>query len=199
MMEHTKNKFIYQFLCMLIILTFSYPVYANAGIPMLVIMMPGFILMFIPIVILESFYLTHKFKIKVKKSFKVVTLSNLVSTIIGIPLSWIILVMLQLLLGGGGVLYDLNTVFGKFLAVTVQAPWMLPINKGEGWMILIAAFFLLFIFFFVSWMSEFYITKYLLRNDGFKRLFIRNVVLFANLFSYSFLVLYLWGYYLFVR
>ena len=80
-------------------------------------------------------------------------LANVASTILGFPLLWILLVLLQFGLGGGHA-YGLQSWWGKLYAVTVQAPWLIPYDHDLRWMIPIAGAYLLIPAFFVSVWTE---------------------------------------------
>ncbi len=71
----------------------------------------------------------------------------------GVPLTWLVLFLIQFASGGGGP-YDINSLHGKFLAVTLQAPWLMPFENQLHWMIPAAMATLFVPFFFVSWWLE---------------------------------------------
>lgn len=161
--------------------------HANAGIPMLMLAAPIYIQSFIPIVILETLYLTKSLKVPAIKSAATVTTANLFSTIIGIPLTWFILVSLQMATGGGSY-FDFDTTLGKIITVTWQAPWLSPHEGQLGWMIPSAGIILLIPFFFASWWSEYFISKKILKEIPKKEILakVRN----ANLITYTLLTLW---------
>ena len=161
--------------------------YANAGVPMIFLIMPALALSIVPIILIEAFYIAKKLELSNKLSFKVVTISNLVSTIVGIPLTWVILVVIQMVTGGGGA-YGLNTTLGKVLAVTWQAPWLIPYETSLDWMVPVAGLFLLIPFFFVSWWSEYFVSKRMIQNIEFPVL--KKQVRNANLITYGLLTLW---------
>ena len=98
---------------------------ANAGVPMLFLAMPVFAISLIPIIGIEAFYLSKKLNLPGKVAGRTATISNLVSTVAGIPLTWFLLVAVQMVTGGGSS-YGMNTMLGKVIAVTWQAPWLIP-------------------------------------------------------------------------
>ena len=161
--------------------------HANAGVPMIFLVMPVFALSLIPIIIIETIYISKMLELSGKHSAKTVTISNLVSTIVGIPLTWIILVVIQMVTGGGSA-YGLNTAATKILAVTWQAPWLIPYESELHWMVPVAGFFLLIPFFFVSWWSEYLVTKKLIKNIENTR--IKESVRNANIITYGLLTLW---------
>ena len=160
---------------------------ANAGVPMLFLAMPAFIVSLLPIIAIETLYISKGLGLTPGQSLKTVSIANLVSTIIGVPLTWLLLVLVQLATGGGSA-YGMNSVMGKVLAVTWQAPWLIPYEDDLGWMIPFAGLVLLIPFFFTSCWSECFILKKL--NKTLPSQIVKEKVRNANLITY--LLLTLW-------
>lgn len=161
--------------------------YANAGVPMLFLAMPAFLISLVPIIAIETLYISKGLTLTLGQSLKTVSISNAVSTIIGIPITWFILVLVQMVTGGGGA-YGINSVMGKVLAVTWQAPWLIPYEDDLNWMIPVAGLVLLIPFFFASWWSEYFVSKKL--NKTLPPLIVRGKVRNANLITYSLLAVW---------
>ncbi len=157
---------------------------ANAGVPMIFLAMPVLGLSIIPIIIIEAIFLGKKLEIDALPSFKITTISNLVSTVAGIPLTWVLLVLIQMIFGGGGAL-GLETTLAKVLSVTLQAPWLIPYESNLHWMIPVAGGVLLFPFFFASWWSEYLVSKKMLKGHSAQR--IKIAVRNANIITYCLL------------
>ncbi|MCZ4279584.1 hypothetical protein O4H49_02265 [Kiloniella laminariae] len=183
-MRHLNYKNILVILLLLIVPGHAY---ANAGIPMLILAIPAFAISLLPIILIEALYLSKSMALPIFRSAKTVSISNLISTIVGIPLTWFVLVLLQLLTGGSSA-YRIDTTLGKILSVTWQAPWLIPHGKDLDWMIPAAGMVLMVPFFFVSWWSEYFVSKKLLpeRSSNELKVKVRN----ANLITYSLLVLW---------
>lgn len=177
---HNTKKVILAFLAMVIAPLAS----ANAGIPMLFLAMPAFLLSLVPIIVIEAFYLSKSLRLAWGQSLKTASVANLVSTLVGIPLTWFLLAVIQLVTGGG-VAYGLDSALGRVLAVTWQAPWLLPYEGDLNWMLPIAGLVLLFPFFLVSWWSEYLVTKRM--NKALSPLDIKRKVRNANLITYTLL------------
>ncbi|WP_306519921.1 hypothetical protein [Rheinheimera sp.] len=159
-------------------------VYANAGVPMLFLAMPAFLISIVPIIAIETFYISKGLGLSISQSLKTVSVSNIVSTIVGIPVTWFLLVLVQMLTGGGGA-YGLDSYMGKVLAVTWQAPWLIPYETDLNWMIPAAGLVLLVPFFFASWWSEYLVSKEMLQAlpSNILKVKVRN----ANLITYCML------------
>jgi hypothetical protein len=158
--------------------------YANADVPMLFLAMPVFLISLIPIIAIETLYISKGLELSLGQSLKTVSFSNVVSTIIGIPITWFMLVVVQIVTGGGGA-YGIDTVMGKIMAVTWQAPWLIPYEKDLNWMIPAAGLVLLIPFFFASWWSEYFVSKKI--NKTLPPHIIKSKVRNANLITYSLL------------
>ena len=157
---------------------------ANAGVPMIFLVMPALGLSIIPIIIIEAIFLSKKLELAVASAFKVTTISNLVSTLVGIPLTWLLLVLIQMLAGGGGA-FGLDTTLGKVLSVSLQAAWLIPYESDLHWMIPAAGLILLVPFFFASWWSEYFVSKKILKEHSAQsvKIAVRN----ANIITYTLL------------
>ncbi len=157
---------------------------ANAGVPMIFLAMPALGLSIIPIIIIEAIFLSKKLELAVPSAFKTATISNLVSTIVGIPLTWLLLVLIQMLTGGDGA-FGLDTTLGKVLSVTLQAAWLIPYEYDLHWMIPMAGLVLLVPFFFASWWSEYFVSKKMLKEHSAQR--VKIAVRNANIITYALL------------
>jgi hypothetical protein len=157
---------------------------ANAGVPMIFLAMPALGLSIIPIIIIEAIFLSKKLELPISGAFKTTIISNLVSTIVGIPLTWLLLVLIQVLAGGGGA-FGLDTTLGKVLSVTLQAAWLIPYESDLHWMIPVAGLILLFPFFFASWWSEYFVSKKMLKEHSAQR--VKIAVRNANIITYALL------------
>ena len=114
------------------------------------------------------------------------TIANLVSTFLGWPLAWILLVILQMTTGGGGV-HGLDSPLGVILSVTHQAPWLIPYENELYWMVPVAMAVLLIPFFFVSVFSERLILQFIWKEED--KSILRRFSWLAHLWSYGFLLL----------
>ena len=116
-------------------------------------------------------------------AIKASSIANVATTVVGIPLAWLALVVVQLATGGGSA-YGLETYLHKFLAVTWQAPWLV---YTDNWMFPAATLTLLVPFFFVSWWIEYEIVKRTVVS--FHPSGLSSAVRNANLVSYGLLAL----------
>ena len=184
MLEYRLNRII---MVSIVLSIFVFPVFADAGVPMIALAWPGMVILLIPVIAIELLVYRKMLKTQLKQSIIFTAISNAVSTIVGIPLTWVILVLIQMVSGGGGGVGNFNTFLGKILAVTWQAAWLLPYDSQMYWMIPTAMFVLLIPFFFASWLIEYWICWLMLKKSNIDYKIIRKAVFKANLYSYALL------------
>lgn len=127
---------------------------------MLVVVWPVAWALLIPIIALEALVALPILRVGYKTALKAVAKANVASTLVGVPVTWLILVVFQLCLGGGSAWGD-DTKSEKILAVTLQAPWLIPYEHDFGWMIPSAASVLCIPFFFMSvWVENRVASRY---------------------------------------
>ncbi len=164
-----------QFMWLLPLIFSMQAAYADAGLPMIILVMPAMIVLLIPIITIEAIVLVKYLKLKYSRAFLSAGIGNIVSTIIGVPLTWGVMLSLELLTVG-------DKGYGTLISVTLQAPWMAP---DENWMIPAAMAFLMIPFFFVSWIIEGFFVK--ITIDQSLRVHAYRASFYANLASYIFL------------
>jgi hypothetical protein len=158
--------------------------HADAGVPMIFVTFPYMCMALIPIIFIEAWVLKKSVDVKFKKAFWTTALSNVVSTVVGIPLTWGFLVGIQMLTRGGYG-YGIDNIFTMFLAVTWQAPWLIPYENELYWMVPTASFFLLVPFFYASWWIEYWTIRFFYREIAPPVM--KHLEFKMNLYSYSFL------------
>ena len=155
---------------------------ADVGIPMIVFTLPGMVMVLIPVIFLEMLVMKPRLSVSTKTALKVSSVANIVTTIVGIPFTWLVLVIIQFWTGGGGNAVPKTPIDAVF-AVTLHAAW-----RGEGppyWVIPAAAMWLLVPSFFVSWWLEYKVAARMLPDAGRQQL--KSAMFRANLLSYYFL------------
>ncbi|MEM8757013.1 MAG: hypothetical protein AAGF47_04440 [Planctomycetota bacterium] len=138
---------------------------ANAGLPMIVVWVPGLFLAFIPIVLAEAtvYRLLHKGEIV--RWLARVSAANVASTLLGVPLTWLALVILQMNTGGGGAL-PLDTTIDRLIATVLHSPWVVPYQHDLHWLFPAAGLFLTLPFLIVSVMLEHLVIRWMAQSHG---------------------------------
>jgi hypothetical protein len=190
-----KNKNKKLFLLLLFsLLTLPSRAYANSGIPMLVLAFPFFIVLLIPIICIEA-YIFKRAHFSWNWSLKWSAIANIFTTLVGIPLTWVFLTILEIIIYiifiiSGGNCPPGDTLYQKLMVSFFQAPW--PACTGGGIeaieFILHTAFLILLIpFFFSSWKLESLIIRKMNKNTD--PILIEKLTLKANLITYALLML----------
>jgi len=155
---------------------------------MLALLWPASWVLFIPIVVIEAWVARRIVELDWQTSLKKAGIANAVSTLVGIPLTWGVLGVIEIILSQGGRAYGINTLSGKLIAVTLQAPWLIPYESDLNWMIPSASIFLLIPFFFASVFIERWVFGWKSQLDKAK---IKTWSWKANLLTYGLLQLVL--------
>jgi hypothetical protein len=156
---------------------------ANMGVPIIGVTLPGMVIALLPIIAVETYVLIERLGLSLWKSVELASVGNLASTIIGLPVTWLILALL-LSTATGGVARDISTARGKFLTVTLDAPWIAPYEtKDMHWMVPAACLTMLVPFFFASWLIEYEVGLWFV--DRGKASGLSDAVLIGNLITYG--------------
>lgn len=170
--------------------TIPMPASANVGLPMIFITLPWMLVALAPVVLVESMVVTRSLPISFGRATVVTCVGNVLSTLVGMPLTWAALLGLEVWSGGDGA-HGLHTPWAKFLAVTWQAAWLLPYEGASHWMIPSAILTLMVPFFFASWFAEYQVGKRMLKRVD--AALVRRSILMANLVSYGALAVIVLG------
>jgi hypothetical protein len=112
------------------------PAHADIGLPLIAVFLPPMWLALIPIVLIEAGVNGRLLAMPFRRTIVPASVGNLVSTLAGIPLMWLLLATAELVCCGGA--KGLSTAGAKLYAVTIQAPWLIPYERDFHWMIPVA-------------------------------------------------------------
>lgn len=160
----------------------------NVGVPILFPSMGLMLIALVPVIVLESCYISNFLSINFWNTLRNVGLANVFSTLIGIPATWLLLVILTYLTGGGRY-YQVNCSLKRLLILICESAWVAPYGRNLRWMIPAANLVLLIPFFFASWFSESWIIDYFWGNID--KTEVNNALRNANLLSYAMPAFYL--------
>ncbi len=180
-----RKSFGYGLSVFIAVLLFAPPAHANMGVPMIFITLPVMLVALIPIIGIEAYVLLERLGLSFWKSVEVASAANFGSTVIGTPVTWFLLLLVDLFAGGGSG-YGIGTAKAKFLTVTLGAPWLPPYeDKTMNWIVPAAGFVLLIPFFFASWLIEYKVGIWIL--DEMNADNVSSAVLMGNLITYGIL------------
>ena len=137
----------------------------------------------VPVIWIEAWVARRTLRVSWPSAICSTALANLVSTLIGIPMTWVAWMMVE-----DGTARGMSNVGDGIYAVTAQAPWLIPYEQHLWWMIPAAALTLTIVFFLVSVAVE-----WLIMRAFHRRLRGRDVTRWAwraNLFSYAVILLF---------
>ncbi|MDP3935587.1 MAG: hypothetical protein Q8Q56_01135 [Alphaproteobacteria bacterium] len=156
---------------------------------MIVIVWPIYWIGLLPIILIEWLVMKKELKEQFsQKLFGKVFFANFISTLLGIPVVWFLMALIQFLIPGAGGFTELSGVWPYVFGVTVQAPWLLLYESQFYWMIPVAFIVLLVPFFFASYWIEAFVILRMWRDEKNDDQ-IKNAVKKANMFSYAFLLI----------
>jgi hypothetical protein len=173
----------------LLLLVFCLPAPARAdiGLPMIIPMRFLMIVALLPIIGVEAWVLAVRLDITIGVALAVSTAANAVSTIIGLPVNWLVGGIIGVTASGS--LEKANSEWKKLLGIILGNVFWLLSGKDRNiqWIMPSAQLLLLVPFFFLSWGIESLVVSNTLDVIHADR--ISGAVFFANLFSYGLLAL----------
>ena len=101
---------------------------ANVGVPMIFWQLPAMLIALPVVIALEMLVAKLRYNISFRPNLKGVSLSNLASTLVGIPLAWATMLVLNVVTTGTGAM-GLNTPLGVFSSVVLQSSWLVPYRE----------------------------------------------------------------------
>ena len=130
-------------------------------------------------------------KVAFKESLRVMAAANALSTLVGVPVCWAILVLPTMVFYSVGMdILASEHIYAPYLSAIVLATWLPPFysNAEFSVVISIAQLVLLIPFFFASWGVEYLVAKSML--PGAPRLQLRKAIGRGNLYTYLMLAIF---------
>jgi hypothetical protein len=170
------------------------PLLADAGIPMIALTFPLMLMLLIPVIVIEGFLCKKWLGLTNREAMKSNAVSNLVSTLVGIPLAWAIMLGLQFgamaSVDKRSHFWDSNSPLVAVVGFLLHSAWIPPAEGSNVWWIPAATLVLLVPFFFVSFGIEYLVMAHMIGmpsggpgNLAYPR--IRTAVRNANLVTYG--------------
>lgn len=73
---------------------------ANAGVPMIALHLPAMIILLVPIVVVEALLARYMLAIPFSRSLRGITWANILSTLVGLPITWGLMLVLNIVSTG---------------------------------------------------------------------------------------------------
>lgn len=170
------------------------PLLADVGVPMIVLTWPAMVALLIPVIVIEGLLCKKWLGLKTWQALKTSAVSNLASTIVGIPVAWA--VMLAVEFGVFGLASNFPAIqrwdspLARVISVLLSSAWLGPPEQKDVWVIPAATLVLLIPFFFASYWIEYRVVRSMVGmpdgeppNLAYPR--IRRAVRNANLATYG--------------
>ena len=151
---------------------------ADVGLPMIFLVWPASWLLFVPVVIVEAAVARRLLTLTWRKAGALSLVANAWSTIVGIPVTWLALLLVEFLVSLG--LWHADHAahsLPRWVALPFIAPWFLP--TPNGWDVFAAAAVLCVPFYFASVRIEAWSARHRVSRGGALRW-----ARVANLFTY---------------
>ena len=130
------------------------------GIPMIFVTMPAMVILLVPVIVIEGLLCRRWLRLTTWQAIKSNAVSNLASTIIGVPVAWAVMLGLELGTMGLDVIQEWHSPIAKIVIILLSAAWLGPPDrKDEVWVVAAATLVLLIPFFFASYWIEYLVVR----------------------------------------
>src|SRR6266850_3962946 len=134
------------------------PLLADAGVPMIALTLPAMVMLLIPIILIEGFLCKRWLGLTTWQAMKSNAVSNLASTIIGVPVAWGIMLGVEFVTFGiierSGAIQNWHSPLANVIGLFLGSAWIGPFDRSNVWVVPAAALVLLVPFFFASYYIE---------------------------------------------
>ena len=171
---------------------------ADAGVPMIFLTFPAMIMLLIPIILVEAWFLHKWLALGAWEAGKLSAIANTASTLLGVPAAWAVMLCVEVGVGWSVVKIPSlsqaaekwNSPIASVVITLLSAAWLSPNEKNLYWMVPVAVLALMVPTFFASaWIETIIVQKMAggidegPSNPASIRIAVRN----ANLISYCLL------------
>lgn len=169
--------------------------FANAGLPMLMVGLPLMLVLLVPIVAIEAWYYQRFLCLSWREAWRGSWKANLWSTCVGIPITWLALVILEFALMSTLPIHSQSTIlaesyFVSYLYFLMTSPWVIPVREGFGLVVTGAMTVLLLPAYLISYLGEARVLQRLWPD--LDRHHIRQQCWYVHLVTYGILFLLAW-------
>jgi hypothetical protein len=158
------------------------PAMANVGLPMIFVVWPSAWLLFAPVCFVEALVAKRLLALPTAQCATLALRANAWSTLVGIPLTWLALLLIEIGVSFGLSLGKIDPRLGWPFVAPIYAPWLWPTD--QNWHVFAAAALLCIPFMFVSIRVERWSAEKQVPRDNARRWAQR-----ANLVTYAPIIL----------
>lgn len=170
------------------------PLLADAGIPMIFLTLPAMVMLLIPVIVIEGLLCKKWLELTTWQAMKSNAVSNLASTIVGVPVAWAIMLALEFgtmsVVDKSQTIQNWHSPIANVIFFSLSSAWIGPPEGKNAWLIPAATLVLLVPFFFASYGLEYLVMRFMvgMPDGGPPKLAYPNVrvsVRNANLITYG--------------
>ena len=174
------------------------PPLADVGLPMIILTWPAMVALLIPVIVIEGLLCRKWLGLKTWQAIKTNAVSNLVSTIIGIPLAWAVMFAIEVgvlgLVSESNALQNWHSPIANVIFFLLSSAWLNPDLGEKAWLIPAATLVLLIPFFFASYWIEYFVVRKMVGTpdeepSNLSSTRVRTAVRNANLVTYGIMFL----------
>jgi len=174
------------------------PPLADVGLPMIILTWPAMVALLIPVIVIEGLLCRKWLGLKTWQAIKTNAVSNLVSTIIGIPLAWAVMFAIEVgvlgLVSESNALQNWHSPIANVIFFLLSSAWLNPDLGENAWVIPAATLVLLIPFFFASYWIEYFVVRKMVGTpdeepSNLSSTRVRTAVRNANLVTYGIMFL----------
>lgn len=160
---------------------------ADAGVPVIAITYPSLVVLLIPVIITEYYIIRSLITGYNKQVLTGTVISNVISTFLGVPLAWGLLLLVEIITTGGSAVKGTGAMH-YIGSVVLQAAWLIPYEDHLFWMVPVAIMINLIPAYYLSKYSEYFIMTKILKETG--KAEIKKAVFRANNITYLLLAVF---------
>jgi len=139
------------------------PLIADAGVPMIFLTLPAMVMLLIPVIVVEGYLCKKWLELTTWQAMKSNAVSNLASTIIGIPFAWAVMYLVEVgfieVMGSNSRIQNWHSPLASVIMFFVSAAWIGALGPKSLWLVPAATLILLVPFFFASYGIEYLVIK----------------------------------------
>jgi hypothetical protein len=171
---------------------------ADAGVPMIFLTFPAMVMLLLPIILVEAWFLRKWLALGAWEAAKTSAIANIASTLAGVPAAWAVMLCVEFGVGlSVAKIASLsrasekwNSPIARVVTTLLSAAWLGPDERNLYWMVPVAVLGLMVPTFFASvWIETFIVENMAggVDEDPSNPMNIRSAVRNANLISYCLL------------
>ena len=170
------------------------PLLADAGVPMIFLTLPMMLALLIPVIAIEGYLCKKWLGLTTWEAMKSNAVSNLASTLIGVPVAWAIMFGVEMAMFGvidrSKAIQNWQSPIAQVIWLFLGSAWIGPTDNKSAWLIPAATLILLIPFFLASYGIEYLVVKFMVGmpeggppNRSYPR--VRIAVRNANFITYG--------------